>query len=168
MKLAWVAAFTGLGSFVALAATSPFDFTGHWSGTALQSGQSFQLCADLTGTKTFTGTLGVGTVPFNSCTVEGRQGRRVTMTLACLDGSKATVKGRLDPQAKTITGQFHSSRKGHHKHHGSFSLSTPGACVPTGGDCTSPADGGGEAAVCCNGDCSRVANPDGSEGDACN
>ncbi len=165
MKLMWVAASIGFGCVVASAATSPYDFTGHWSGTARVRGQTVRIFADFAGTGTFTGNLGVDLVPLTTCTAEGKQARRVTIALTCSDGGKTRVRGRLDPAAMTIVGTYHN--QGRHKGHGAFTLSTSGPCVTPGGDCTDPATGGGESAVCCNGDCTR-GTTNGIESHACN
>ena len=168
MKRAWIALVIGVGASAGAlaAAPTPYDFTGHWTGTATQAGQSFPLFADFTGTQTFTGTFAVETDQLLTCTVQGQQKKKVKITLGCADGSHVKIKGRLE--AGTITGRYHSSRKGHRSRSGAFMLSTPGPCVPTGQDCTDPATGGGEAAVCCNGDCHKIVNADSTESHACN
>src|SRR5438876_2386920 len=68
------------GTVAALAQTTPYDFTGHWTGTATdKNSNTASLAADFTtGTvaKTFTGTFSAtvdtGTI---SCTAHGRQKR---------------------------------------------------------------------------------------------
>jgi len=148
----------------------PYDFTGHWAGTATTSGVSIPLVADFSGTQTFTGAIGFqgGHGQFISCSVQGLQKKKVILPLDCTNGSKGKAKGKLDPTARTITGHYHSTRPGHHGSHGKFMLTSPGACVPTGQDCTDATTGGGESAVCCNGDCQLGTNPDGSESHSCN
>jgi hypothetical protein len=150
------------------AAVTPFDFTGHWSGTAHQQGLTPRVFADFVGTGTFTGTVGIDIGGLITCTASGKQKKRVSIAVSCSDGSAGKLKGRLDAVTQTLTGSYHAHRKGHRPSHGTFSIATPGACVPTAGDCTDPATGGGEAAVCCNGDCQQVTNPDATLGHACN
>ncbi len=159
MKLAWCATLI-FGACTVLADTTPYDFTGHWSGAALIAGQSAPVFADFHGTGTFTGALGIEVPQLRTCTVSGKQKKRVKIKLACVDGSKAKLRGSLDPASRSITGRFHGSKEGHHSRSGTFTLSSPGACVPTGQDCTDPATGGGQSAICCNGDCHRGVNPD--------
>ena len=134
----------------------PFDFTGHWSGAGVVKGATFPLFADFSGTQTFTGTLGAVTTHFASCTVQGVQKKKVKLLLVCDDGSKGKAKGKLDPTTRTIAGKYQSHRPGHGGGHGTFTLTSAGACVPMGGDCTDPMTNGGESAVCCNGDCSQT------------
>ena len=122
----------------------------------------------MSGTGTFSGTLGVDFGGLITCTVAGTQKRRTVMTVTCSDGSAGKLKARLDAATRTLTGSYRSHRPRHGTHHGTFSLTSPGACVPTGGDCTDPSTGGGEASVCCNGDCQRVVNPDATESHTCN
>ena len=100
------------GTVAALAQTTPYDFTGHWTGSATQTGQSpTTLAADFTaGTtpKTFTGTL-TANGGETECTVRGKQKRheKVVIHLThCTDGATIVVHGTLDPTAGTITGRF--------------------------------------------------------------
>ena len=149
---------------------APYDFTGHWVGTAIARGASIPIVADFSGTQTFTGTLGFsgGGGQFVSCTVQGIQKKKVILPLQCSNGSQGKAKGKLDATARTITGRYHSTRPGHRGSHGKFMLTSAGACVPTGQDCTDATTGGGESGVCCNGDCQLGTAPDGSETHACN
>ena len=107
------------GTVAALAQSTPFDFTGHWTGSAVQTGKSpTTLSADFTaGTtpKTFTGTL-TANGGESHCMVRGKQKRhdKVIIHLTkCTDGSNIVVHGKLDPTAQTITGNFVLSK--HHK-----------------------------------------------------
>jgi hypothetical protein len=134
------------------AAVTPFDFTGHWSGHVVQQGRTTPLEADLTGTGTFTGTLGTDIGGFITCSLHGTQKRKVAITATCSNGSTAKIKGKLAAATHTVTGRYHSRRNGRGLS-GKFTLTSPGACVPAGGDCTDPGTGGGESSVCCNGDC---------------
>ena len=152
---------------VAVAKPTPFDFTGHWAGSATQKGLSAAAVADFAGTGTFTGTIGVDLGQLVTCTTQGKQRHRVVIALSCSDGSKGKMKARLDPTTRTLTGRYHSHRRGHHPQHGTFILTSPGACVPAGQDCTDPATGGGEAAVCCGSDCQGVVNPDNTQSHTC-
>ena len=118
------------GTVAALAQTTPYDFTGHWTGSATQTGKSpVTLAADFTtGTvpKTFTGTLsatsGDGT---STCTAKGRQKRHQKVKILlkpCEDGSHIVLSGKLDTTAQpTITGHFARVEKGKVKR-GTFTL----------------------------------------------
>jgi hypothetical protein len=158
-------------SFIAsplAAAVAPFDFTGHWSGHASQQGVTAPAFADFAGTGTFTGTVAVDLGEHIVCTGDGKQKKRIAIIkVTCSNGSAAKLRGRIDAVARTLTGGYGTHRPGHHPRHGKFMLSSPGACVPTAGDCTDPTTGGGEASVCCGGDCQRVVNPDSSESHVC-
>ena len=100
------------GTVAALAQTAAFDFTGHWTGSATQTGKSpTTLSVDfMAGTtpKTFTGTL-IANGGEDRCSVRGKQKRhqRVIIHLTgCTDGSTIVLHGKLDPTAETITGGF--------------------------------------------------------------
>ena len=72
-----------VGSLVGVAAYAaivPFDFTGHWTGTAQQEGQPANpLMADFTSTgpKTFTGTVTAD----EPCTAKGKVKRHMKVAL---------------------------------------------------------------------------------------
>ena len=118
------------GTVAALAQTTPYDFTGHWTGSATQTGKSpVTLAADFTtGTvpKTFTGTLSAtsadGTI---TCTAKGRQKRHQKVKILlrpCDDHSTILLSGKLDTTAQpTITGHFARVKKGKVKR-GTFTL----------------------------------------------
>ena len=75
-----------------------------------------------TGTKTFTGMLTVVGAE-TDCTVTGRRARTVKMDLACPDGTRPRLTGRLDTTTGTLTGAVSFvSRHGKPKH-GTFTLS---------------------------------------------
>ena len=150
------------------AAVAPFDFTGHWSGHVVQQGATAPLVADLSGTGTFTGTLGIELGGFITCTVTGKQKRKTVITADCGENGTATIKGKLDVATRTIAGRYHGHRKGHRGKSGKFTLTSAGSCIPTGGDCTDPATGGGESGVCCNGDCQGAGTPGVNETHGCN
>ena len=127
------------GTVAALAQTTPYDFTGHWTGSATQTGKSpVTLAADFTtGTvpKTFTGTLsatsGDGT---STCTAKGRQKRHQKVKILlkpCEDGSHIVLSGKLDTTAQpTITGHLARVKKGKVKR-GTFTL-MQGSASPSG------------------------------------
>jgi hypothetical protein len=105
------------GTVVALAQTTTFDFTGHWTGTGTQKGKApVTLTADLTNgssPNTFTGTLTIQ--GGNQCTVNGKLKRhdKVKARLtACTDNSHVLLTGKLDTTTDIITGHFVSVRKG--------------------------------------------------------
>ena len=110
------------------ATETPFDFTGHWTGVAQETGETdTTLTADLsTGAhpRLFVGTL-VGETnpdPPVACEVKGKlKGlTKVKMRLSCSNG---TIKahGLLDAGVPSITGTF--ARRGRHRiHHGTFAL----------------------------------------------
>ena len=115
-------------ALAALAQTAPFDFTGHWTGSATGGkGQTVPLAADLTaGTlpRTFTGTLTL-TVQGQSgqCPVSGRLRRndKVRARVAPCPIGVILLHGKLDPTAQTITGHYINVRKGK-VHTGPFTL----------------------------------------------
>ena len=122
-------AMCGVSATLVLAAAPlPYDFTGHWSGTTTvpQHGQSvtYTINGDFTatGTNRFTGMLTVVGVE-TDCTVTGRRARTVKMDLACPDGTRPRLTGRLDTTTGTLTGAVSFvSRHGKPKH-GTFTLS---------------------------------------------
>jgi hypothetical protein len=99
-----------LWGLVAQAAVTPYDFTGHWVGTAKTPRKPLaMIAADLTtGTPPeFTGTLTfVTTEETIHCTVSGLQRRRVLMTAPCDNAGHARFKGVLDAAAGTISGRM--------------------------------------------------------------
>ena len=116
------------GALAARAQITPFDFTGHWTGSATGgNGQVVTLAADFTaGTvpRTFTGTATL-TIQGQDiqCPVSGRQKRhdKVKARVApCAIGS-ILLRGKLDPTAQTITGHYLNVRRGK-AHTGPFML----------------------------------------------
>jgi len=106
-------------------AASLYDFTGHWTGVAQETGKgATNLAADLstTGTKTFGGALSVEANPPSQCTVKGKQkpNMKVKMRLACGD-STVKLHGTLTPATATVQGKFTLTRHGKH-HAGTFTL----------------------------------------------
>ena len=123
------------GTVAALAQTGAFDFTGQWTGSATQTGQSpTTLVADFTaGTnpRTFTGTFTAGGT--DTCTAKGRQlpHKKVVIHLTgCSNGGNVVVHGKLDPTTQTIAGHFVMTKK-HKVKKGTFTL-TKGAASPSG------------------------------------
>ena len=122
------AALLGIIGGVALAArgsaaTSPFDFTGHWTGTVLQGGQTATIEADLTSTgpKTFTGTVVVD----ETCTVTGKTKRhmKVALRVECShSGSVVKVRCHLDPATETMEGTFAEFKQRRLRHRGTVML----------------------------------------------
>ena len=118
------------GTVAALAQITPYDFTGHWTGTATdKNSNTASLAADFTtGTvaKTFTGTFsaavgGGGTI---QCTAHGRQKRSDKVKILnnkCNDHSTIVLHGTLDPSAGSITGRYSRSKHGKVKS-GTFTL----------------------------------------------
>ena len=97
-------------------ATAPYDFAGHWTGNAQETGKSaVMLTADFTmaGARTFSGTLAVadGDQPMQ-CTVNAKVRRRVNVALrgACADGGTLRLRGRVNPDKQTIAGTFAEKR----------------------------------------------------------
>src|SRR5712691_10122756 len=109
-------------------AVAPYDFAGHWTGSAQESGKSaVTLTADFTasGAKHFTGTIvaaGDGDTP-DQCTVKGKAKRRlsVSMRATCGDGGTVNFHGRVNPDKQTIAGTFVEKRK-RRSHRGTFTL----------------------------------------------
>src|SRR5215813_4263534 len=105
---------------------SPFDFTGHWTGTSEQQGQPANtLMADFTSTgpKTFTGTVTAD----QPCTAKGKAKphMKVVMRLSC-GASIVKIRGQIDPASQTIQGTFAEFRKRKLRHRGTFVLSRQG------------------------------------------
>jgi hypothetical protein len=102
---------------VAIAAVAPIDFTGHWTGTGMESGQSpTSLAADLTSTgKKVTGTI-ISTKDgqTTTCPLTGRQ-RGKTHFKANLGACRISLKGTYDATTNTIAGHFvrHGSKRTH-------------------------------------------------------
>jgi hypothetical protein len=114
-----------LGTLVGVAdATTAYNFTGHWTGSAQQSdGQPIALTADLIGTKTFTGT--VNPAQSAQCAVKGTQAGKgkVVLHLTCTNGDKITVRARLTTTAPaTIAGGYTDRRPHKHLKHGTLTL----------------------------------------------
>ena len=103
------------GTLAAVAAVTPIDFTGHWTGSASGPGQSpITLVVDLASSgRTVTGTL-VSTQDgqITSCTLNGKQKGRSKIK-ATLTPCKTVLQGKFDPTTNTITG--HYVRHGRHK-----------------------------------------------------
>src|SRR5262249_22363468 len=121
-----------LGAVIRLAAptaraatgTSPFEFSGHWTGTATQEGQPVNaLMADFTSTgpKTFTGTV---TADYQ-CSASGKLKRhmKVAVRLDCGDGKIVKIRGHLDPTTATVEGNFTEFQHRRPRHRGTFVLS---------------------------------------------
>jgi hypothetical protein len=136
-RLLGVAVALGIVAGGAFAA-APYDFSGHWTGTAQQSGQSSAqtLMADFTatGAKSFAGTMTVGgggdqgDQPVQ-CTVKGKAKRhmKVAMRAACDDKGKVhavKIRGLVNPGTQTITGTFKDKKS---KDQGTFTLSRAAA-----------------------------------------
>ncbi len=100
----------GLWAPVAHAAVVPYDFTGHWVGSAKVPRKSpAALSADLTTSlpQEITGSLTIVTTEETiHCTVTGHQGRRVVMTAPCDNTGRARFKGRLGVAAGMLSGGF--------------------------------------------------------------
>src|SRR5947208_9871630 len=102
------------GSFVAVTAYAiivPYDFTGHWTGTAHRPEKPdvAMLAADLTTTTPpmFAGTVTVVlTEETFHCTMNGVQRRRVVMTGPCDNTGHLTLRGSFDSTSGTIAGRF--------------------------------------------------------------
>src|SRR5437773_4088317 len=127
-RLLGVALALGLVAGGALAA-APYDFTGHWTGAAQESGQSSAatVTADFTatGVKTFTGTMtvaGGGDQPVQ-CAVTGKAKKHMKVSLAatCDDGGTVKIHGRVNPNTQTVAGTFVEKRK-RRRHRGTFTL----------------------------------------------
>ena len=123
----WTIGTMGVGGLLLAAAPlPPFDFSGHWTGTAEETGKPQRsVSADLvTGAKprTFTGALTDDDVPPAQCTVNGKEKRslKVRIRLRCGD-SVVKLRGTLVPDTATVSGT--SVRIGRHKRHtGTFTL----------------------------------------------
>ncbi|TMA43137.1 MAG: hypothetical protein E6J81_16455 [Deltaproteobacteria bacterium] len=127
-RRAIIAVLVGILVGVAAYATIvPFDFTGHWTGTAQQEGQPANpLMADFTSTgpKTFTGTVMVD----EPCTANGKAKRhmKVALRVECSNGNSVKIHGRIDPATQTMQGTFAEFRQRRLRHRGTFALSRQG------------------------------------------
>jgi hypothetical protein len=114
-----VAIFAG----VALAMVAAINFTGHWTGTAIEQGKSpATLVADLTSSgKKITGSVtSTQDGQAVTCPFKGKQ-RGKTHVKASLGACKIVLQGAFDAATNTISGHF--VRHGHHKTHtGTFDL----------------------------------------------
>ena len=116
-----------VGSLVGVAAYAaivPFDFTGHWTGSAQQEGQAANpLTADFTSTgpKTFAGTVTAD----EPCIAKGKAKRhtKVALRMDCSGGRTVKVRGRIDPATQTMEGTFTDFRRRRLRHRGTFVLS---------------------------------------------
>jgi hypothetical protein len=120
---------------LALATPPPFDFTGTWTGGATAPGidhvVTMAATFTSTGPRTFTGSL---TFPlpdrapelWQTCSVRGRSGRRVTLHLACEhppgESGKATMRAHLDRASNALTGPVTLWQRGNGRHRGTFTL----------------------------------------------
>jgi hypothetical protein len=115
----------------AIAAVAAIDFTGHWTGTGMESGKSpAALVVDLTSTgKKFTGTLtSTEDGEAVTCPVSGKQ-RGKKHVKAKLGPCRIVFQGAYDATTNTITG--HYIRHGANKTHtGTFTLTR--GTSPTG------------------------------------
>src|SRR5206468_2715959 len=135
MRASVVAVLAGsLVGVAAQAAVVPYDFTGHWTGTARTPRKpAAMLSADLTSTTPpeLTGTLTVVTTEETiHCTVSGRQRRRVVMAAPCDNTGYIRFKGKLDAAKATLSGKMVWTPPPHmHKHpkHGVFTLAKQSA-----------------------------------------
>jgi hypothetical protein len=117
----------GVGAYATIV---PYDFTGHWTGTAHRPEKPdlAMLATDLTMTTppTFTGAMTVVlTEETFHCTMSGVQRRRVVMTGPCDNTAHFTLRGALDVTSGTIAGRFvYKPPPSMHKppRHGSFTL----------------------------------------------
>ena len=105
-----IAVLVGILVVGAHAIVVPYDFTGHWTGTAQTPGKPVaMLSADLTiaAPLEFAGTLtAVTTEETFNCTVNGRQGRRVVMVAPCDNTGRFHFRGKLDPATGTLSGKM--------------------------------------------------------------
>jgi len=119
------------GAFAALAAVTPIDFTGHWTGTANpKSGSPITLSVDLTSSgRTVTGTLtSTQDGQSVSCMFHGKQKGRSKIK-ASLPPCKTVLQGKFDPSTNTIAG--HYVRRGRHQtQSGAFTITR--AASPSG------------------------------------
>ena len=107
------------GTPTAWAQITPFDFTGHWTGSATgKNGRVVPLAVDFTaGTlpRTFTGTITL-TIEGQDvqCPVAGKQKRhdKVKAHVAPCPVGATVLRGKLDPTAQTITGHYVNVRRG--------------------------------------------------------
>ena len=116
------------GAPAARAQVTPFDFTGHWTGSATGGhGTVVPLAMDLTaGTlpRTFTGTATLTIKGTDvQCAIAGKQKRhdRVKARVAPCAIGIVLLHGKLDPTLQTIAGHYLNVRHGK-VHTGPFTL----------------------------------------------
>jgi hypothetical protein len=118
-------------------AAAPYGFAGHWTGGAQERGQApVALTADLTasGARRFTGTIVAaadGDTP-DQCAVKGKATRRlsVSMRATCDGGDTVNLRGRVNPDTRTIAGTLVAKRK-RRRHGGTFTLRRSGGPAGT-------------------------------------
>jgi hypothetical protein len=106
------------------AAGTPYNFTGHWTGTFQEKNKApSPFGADLTSpaAHSIAGNMTVTTAGGDiQCTVTGSVGgthlNKVTLHVKCIDGTKATVRGKLDPTTGNVGGSAAVHRHGKLKH----------------------------------------------------
>ena len=111
VRVTLIAVLAGsLAGLTADAAVTPYDFTGHWVGTAKTRRKPIAaLSADLATSAPleFTGTLTfVTTEETIHCTVSGRQRRRVLATAPCDNTGHVRFKGVVDTAAGKLSGKM--------------------------------------------------------------
>ncbi len=122
----------GIATTLAFAAASPpYDFTGHWAGTAASRGVTVPLSVDFVSTtnpRRFTGqaTLEDPVNP-STCQLKAKYTRKLKLNLHCNDGTRPKVTAQLDPTTLTLTGSFAAVGRHGNRHVVTFTLTKTSA-----------------------------------------
>jgi hypothetical protein len=109
-------AISALFATCASALPPPYDFTGHWSGTATSkhTGQTAPLSVDFAATPSPRKFTGSATLEVNQtvvCAFKALYKRNLTLHPTCSGRTGSTVIVHFDPAAQSLTGSF---PLGHH------------------------------------------------------
>ena len=120
---------SAVSATVALAAPQPYDFTGHWTGTASSRGVTVPLSIDFAPTsdpRMFTGTTTLDSNPPITCTFTAKYTRKLKLSLHCDNGSNSTVMAKLNT-AQDLTGSFTVGGRHGGRHRAKFTLTKTSA-----------------------------------------
>ena len=89
----------------------PYDFAGHWSGTATskQTGRTAPFSADFAATanpRKFTGSATLDVEPAVVCAFHALYKRNLTIHPTCSGRTASTVIAHFDPAAQSLSGSF--------------------------------------------------------------
>jgi hypothetical protein len=128
-----LAVLVPLAPLASRAATSPpYDFTGHWTGMAQETGNpATVLVGDLSRLRgnTFDGTFTASGTTSSQCMVTLRVKRtlKLKMRISCDNGTKINAQGMVEPSTQTVSATY--TRKGRHgnTHQGTITITKQSA-----------------------------------------